>query len=267
MAAFDPRPTLGAPDDDPYLWLEEVEGPRALAWVEAQNASTLQGLNDERLVADRAVLKEILDRPDNIPYPNRRAGKLFNSWQDATHPRGLWRTTTLESFRGDAPLWDVLIDVDALAQREGEDWVWRGAGTLPPAHDRAIVQLSRGGADAVVLREFDVVSRQFVDGGFELPESRSGAIWVDRDTLLLISPLGPGRATRAGLLRTVRLWPRGSNPIDARVIFETDEEGVPASAAGRAASPPKGAPTGAFSSPTCSRVIPSGSGLCCAPCR
>jgi prolyl oligopeptidase len=231
MAAFDPRPTIGAPDDDPYLWLEEVEGARALAWVETQNASTLQGLNDERVVADRVVLKEILDRPDNIPYPNRRAGKLFNPWQDATHPRGLWRTTTLKSFRGDAPLWDVLIDVDALAQREGEDWVWRGAVTLPPAHDRAIVQLSRGGADAVVLREFDVVSRQFVVGGFELPESRSGVIWLDRDTLLLMSPLGPGGATRAGLPRTVRLWARGSDPIAAPVIFETHEESVAASAA------------------------------------
>jgi len=224
MPALDSRPTLEAPDDDPYLWLEEIESARVLNWVEAQNAATLQRFSDAGVAADRKALKVIFDRPDNIPFPNRRAGKLFNPWRDAANPRGVWRTTTLESFRSDTPDWDVLIDVDALAIKDGEDWVWRGGVSLPPKHDRAIVQLSRGGSDAVVLREFDLLTRDFVPDGFSLPESKSSAVWLDRDTLLLSSPLGSGMATRSGYGRTVRLWRRGSDPLSAPVVFETSED-------------------------------------------
>ena len=224
MPVLDPRPTLEAPDDDPYLWLEEIEGAQALDFVAAQSAATLRRFGDARFVAERDILKAILDRPDNIPYPNRRAGKLFNPWQDAAHPRGVWRTTTLASFVSDAPDWDVLIDVDALAVKDGEDWVWRGGVSLPPTHDRAIVQLSRGGSDAVVLREFDRATRDFVPDGFNLGESKSSAVWLDRDTLLLSSALGSGMATRSGYARTVRLWRRGSDPLSASVVFETTEE-------------------------------------------
>jgi prolyl oligopeptidase len=220
----DARPTTAAPDDDPYLWLEEIESARALAWVETQNVSTMQRFGDDDFAADRDTLERIFDRPDNIPFPNRRGGKLFNPWRDAEHPRGLWRTTSLESFRSDVPSWDVLIDLDALAAAEGEDWVWRGAVTLPAAHDRAIVQLSRGGSDAVVLREFDLVTRDFVPNGFHLPEAKSSFAWVDRDTLLLSSPLGPGMATRSGYARTIRRWQRGSDPLAAPVVFETRED-------------------------------------------
>ena len=220
----DARPTISAPDDDPYLWLEEIEDAGVVAWVEAQNAATLQRFGDGRFSADRDVLKTIVDRPDNIPDPNRRGAKLFNPWQDAQHPRGLWRTTSLQSFRGDAPNWEILIDVDALAAKEGEDWVWRGGATLPGTHDRAIVQLSRGGSDAVVLREFDLTTRDFVSDGFNLPEAKSSIDWLDRDTLLLSSPLGPGMATRTGYARTVRLWQRGHDPLASKVIFETRED-------------------------------------------
>src|SRR5215813_2976861 len=224
MPVLDSRPTLEAPDDDPYFWLEEIESARVVDWVEAQNAATLQRFNDAGVATDHKALKVIFDRPDNIPFPNRRAGKLFNPWRDAANPRGVWRTTTLESFRSDTPDWDVLIDVDALAIKEGEDWVWRGGVSLPPKHDRAIVQLSRGGSDAVVLREFDLLTRDFVPDGFSLPESKSSAVWLDRDTLLLSSPLGSGMATRSGYARTVRLWRRGSDPLSAPVVFETSEE-------------------------------------------
>jgi prolyl oligopeptidase len=226
MPAPDPRPTLEAPDDDPHLWLEEIESAPVLGWVEAQNTETLERFRDESVAADHKILKAIFDRPDNIPVPNRRAGKLFNPWRDAANPRGVWRTTTLESFRSDAPNWDVVIDVDALAATEGEDWVWRGGDTLPPMHDRAVVQLSRGGADAVVLREFDLSTRNFVPNGFDLPESKSSSAWLDRDTLLLSSPLGSGMATRSGYARTIRLWRRGSDPLSAPVVFETTEESM-----------------------------------------
>jgi prolyl oligopeptidase len=224
VTILDPRPTVEAPDDDPYLWLEETESSQALAWVEAQNAATMKRFCDNRFNADRDALKLIFDRPDNIPFPNRRGKKLFNPWQDAEHPRGLWRTTSFESFRSETPEWDVLIDIDVLAAKEGEDWVWRGGLSLPGTHDRAIVHLSRGGKDAVVLREFDLTTRKFAANGFNLPEARNQVVWFDRDTLLLMSPLGPNMATDTGLPRTVRLWRRGTNPLVAPVIFETQQD-------------------------------------------
>lgn len=203
---------------------------RALDWVEAQNAATLRRFSDAGVAEDRKVLKAIFDRPDNTPLPNRRAGKLFNPWKDAANPRGVWRVTTLDSFCRDVPDWDVLIDVDALAASEGEDWVWRGAVSLPPGHDRAIVHLSRGGSDAVVLREFDLSTRKFVPDGFTLPEAKSSIVWLDRDALLLSSSLGTGMATRSGLARTIRVWHRGSDPLTAPVVFETAEGSMSVSA-------------------------------------
>jgi prolyl oligopeptidase len=222
MPSPDPRPTLEAPDDDPYLWLEEIDGARALGWVEAQNSTTLARFGDVRFAADRDALAAIFDRPDNIPIIARRGAKVFNFWKDAEHPRGLWRTTTLDSYRTERPEWDILLDLDALTAKECEDWTWSGATTIPGTHDRAIVKLSRGGADAVVLREFDLISRDFVAGGFTLPEAKGGAAWADRDTLLLSSALGAGMATGSGYARTVRLWRRGTDPLVAPVIFETD---------------------------------------------
>ncbi|HKM72126.1 MAG TPA: S9 family peptidase, partial [Stellaceae bacterium] len=224
MLTPDPRPTLEAPDDDPYLWLEEIDGERALAWVETQNAATLARFGDARFAADRDMLAAIFDRPDNIPLIGRRGTRVFNFWKDASHPRGLWRATTLDSYRGEAPEWEVLLDLDALAAREGEDWTWSGAATIPGTHDRAILMLSRGGADAVVLREFDLAAHDFTPGGFTLPEAKGGAAWLDRDTLLLSSALGQGMATHSGYARTVRLWQRGTDPFSAPVIFETRPE-------------------------------------------
>jgi prolyl oligopeptidase len=223
---MDPRPTLQAPDDDPYLWLEEIDGERALGWVEAQNTTTLARFGDARFAADRDVLAAIFDRPDNIPIIARRGAKVFNFWKDAEHPRGLWRTTTLDSYRSEQPDWDILLDLDALAAKESEDWTWSGASTILGTHDRAIVMLSRGGADAVVLREFDLPSRDFVPDGFTLPEAKGGAVWVDRDTLLLSSALGEGMATSSGYARAVRLWRRGAEPLAAPIIFETSTDNM-----------------------------------------
>ena len=221
---IDPRPTIDAPDDDPYLWLEEIDDERALAWVEAENATTLARFGDARFAADRDILTAIFDRPDNIPLIARRSARVFNFWKDAAHSRGLWRATTLDSFRSTTPEWEILLDLDGLSAREGEDWTWSGATTIPGSHDRAIVMLSRGGADAVVLREFDLSAREFVPGGFFLPEAKGGAAWLDRDTLLLSSALGEGMATNSGYARTVRLWRRGDDPLAAPVIFATDAD-------------------------------------------
>ena len=127
----DPRPTLEAPDDDPYLWLEEIDSEGALAWVEAQNGATLARFGDARFAADRDALAAIFDRPDNIPVVARRGSRLFNFWKDAEHPRGLWRATSLDSYRSEQPQWEVLLDLDALAAKEAEDWTWSGASTIP----------------------------------------------------------------------------------------------------------------------------------------
>jgi prolyl oligopeptidase len=229
-SVIDPRPTLDAPDDDPYLWLEDIDGERSLAWVEAQNTATLARFGDARFAADRDILAAIFDRPDNIPLVARRGAKLFNFWKDAEHPRGLWRVTTLDSYRTEAPEWEVLLDLDALAAEEREDWTWSGAATSPGSHDRGILMLSRGGADAVLLREFDLASRDFIPGGFSLPEAKGGAAWLDRDTLLLSSALGEGMATQSGYARTVRLWRRKTDPLAAPVIFETQPEAMAVSA-------------------------------------
>jgi prolyl oligopeptidase len=197
-----------------------VEGAEALAWVEAQNEKTLGLLSDARVATDAAALKAMMDRPDKIPHVTRRGGMLYNYWQDAAHPRGLWRRTTLASYRTESPDWEVLLDLDALASSEGEDWIWKGATTLPPGHDRALLRLSRGGGDAVVLREFSLAGRAFVPDGFHLPESKSSAAWLDGDTLLLSSTIGEGMVTDSGYPRAIRRWTRGEQPAVAPILFE-----------------------------------------------
>ncbi len=210
-------PTLADPDHDPWLWLEEVEGSRATAWADAQTAATLAAFGGAAYLADRDTLHALLDRPDNLPIPARRGGLLYNFWRDGAHPRGVWRRTTLGSYRSDTPEWDVLLDLDAVAATDGEDWVWQGAATLPPAHDRAILRLSRGGSDAAVLREFDLGTRQFIADGFNLAEAKGGGAWIDRDTVLLSS--AAYGVTQSGYASTVRLWRRGHPP--GPPLFET----------------------------------------------
>jgi prolyl oligopeptidase len=217
----DGRPTIEAPDDDPYLWLEEVEGERALDFVERQNRRTLETFGGAQFADDRDMLAAIYDRPDNIPYVARRGKLLYNFWKDANNPRGLWRRTTMEEFRKPHPKWETLLDVDKLAAEENQDWLLNGIQTLPGNHPRAMLALSRGGSDAVTLREFDTDAKAFVPDGFVLPEAKSGVEWFDADTLMLSSPSGEGMATASGYARTVRLWRRGTDVNRAPVIFET----------------------------------------------
>jgi prolyl oligopeptidase len=228
---IDDRPTIAAPDDDPYLWLEEIEGERALDFVEQQSKRTLERFGNAGFADDRDTLAAIYDRSDNIPYVSRRGGLLYNFWKDANNPRGLWRRTTLEEFRGPDPKWDILLDLDRLAAEEAEDWILGGVEALPGSNAR-ILNLSRGGGDATVKREFDIGSRTFVPDGFTLPEAKGGAVkgaeWLDADTLLLSSAYGEGMATTSGYARTVRLWRRGTDVNRAPVIFETATDNISA---------------------------------------
>ena len=233
------KPTLADPDDDPYLWLEQIEGRRALDFVERQKSRTLQAFGGAATGRDRDTLTAIYDRPDNIPYVSRRGGYLYNLWKDADNPRGLWRRTTLKEFRKPEPRWEFLLDIDQLAAAEGEDWLLRATAWLPGSHSRTILSLSRGGGDAVTLREFDTEAKSFVRGGFLLPEAKSSVDWLDPDTLVLSSSHGDGMATTAGYARTVRLWRRGTRANQATVTFETttDHVGVRCAVDHTAASP------------------------------
>jgi prolyl oligopeptidase len=222
---IDDRPTVAAPDDDPYLWLEEIEGQAATAFADRQSKATLEKFGTAGLAADRDTLAAIYDRPDNIPFVSRRGGFLYNLWKDADSPRGIWRRTTLDEFRKLDPSWETLLDVDKLAADENEDWILSWVQML---HGRAILSLSRGGSDAVTLREFDIDAKSFVKDGFTLPEAKGGAEWLDADTLLLSSAFGEGMATTSGYARTIRLWRRGIEVGQAPVVFETrpDSMGV-----------------------------------------
>jgi prolyl oligopeptidase len=225
----DDRPTIAAPDDDPYLWLEEIDGARALAFVDQQSRRTLERFADAGFAADRDTLAAIYDRPDNIPLIGRRGALVYNIWKDANNPRGVWRRTTLDEFRRSKPKWDVILDVDKLAAAENEDWLLSQVRMLPGSRTRAILGLSRGGSDAVTLREFDIATEAFVLDGFILPEAKGGADWLDADTLLLSSAYGEGMATTSGYARTVRLWRRGADVNQAQVIFETAPDSMTAS--------------------------------------
>ncbi|MEU8761427.1 prolyl oligopeptidase family serine peptidase [Streptomyces sp. NPDC048659] len=216
---------------DPHQWLEEVEGERALAWVRERNAETHAELaGGEGFDALVAELREVLDAPDRIPYTRRRGPHLYNFWQGAGHTRGVWRRTTLEEYRTDAPDWDVLLDLDALAEAEGEDWTWAGAQVLRPGHRRALLSLARGGGDAVVVREYDLADRAFVADGFRLPEAKTDIGWIDEDHVFVGTDHGPGSLTASGYPRTARRWRRGT-PLDtAEPVYEGVESDLGVSA-------------------------------------
>ncbi|MFF9016846.1 prolyl oligopeptidase family protein [Streptomyces sp. NPDC014870] len=216
-------------DHDPYLWLEDVEGEAALAWVAERNAETAAELAVGDGFADlKARLREALDASDRIPYTTRRGAFLYNFWRGAAHARGLWRRTTLERYRKDDPEWEVLLDLDAIAAAEGEKWVWGGARVRRPEDDLALVCLSRDGGDAVEVREFDLAAREFVEGGFRVAEAKTRIGWIDADTVFVGTDLGPGSLTESGYPRTVRRWRRGTPLETADVVFEAEQGDVSA---------------------------------------
>ncbi|HQR46971.1 MAG TPA: prolyl oligopeptidase family serine peptidase [Thermoanaerobaculia bacterium] len=214
--------TAGAqPADDPFAWLEEVQGEKALAWVKQQNAKTtalLEARPEYRPVFTRTL--EILDSKEKIPFPSLRGETVYNFWKDDAHERGIWRRTSLASYRTATPQWETVLDVDALAKAEGKSWVFQGATCLAPAYVRCMVSLSVGGSDASVRREFDAAAKQFVAGGFSLPEAKSRVSWRDENTLWVGTDFGPGSLTTSGYPRIVKLWKRGTPLAEARTVYE-----------------------------------------------
>lgn len=229
-----PSPSVANPDrstpdesNDPYLWLEQVADPTALEWVRERNDETFARFTtDARFAQLRDAGREVLDSDERIPYVRRRGDYLYNFWQDAEHPRGLWRRTTLESYRSDRPEWEVLIDVDALARSDGESWMWKGATLLRPSYDRALVELSRGGSDATVVREFDLTTGSFVEDGFNLPEAKTYVGWIDADRIYVGTDVGEGSLTSSGYPRVAKEWRRGTPLSEAETVFEGKPDDV-----------------------------------------
>ncbi|HEX3673771.1 MAG TPA: prolyl oligopeptidase family serine peptidase [Rhizomicrobium sp.] len=204
---------------DPYLWLEDIHGEKPMAWVKAQNAiarATLEADPDYQKNYD-AVLK-VLDATDRIPYGGLDHDSVYNFWQDAGHPKGIWRRTSIADYDKPAPQWDTLIDLDALAASDHEDWVWKGAD-CNASGKRCLISLSRGGGDAVVVREFDLASKSFVKDGFTLAEAKSQITWLDDDSVLFGTDFGRGSMTTSGYPNVVKLWKRGTPMSAAQTIF------------------------------------------------
>ncbi|MCM8730323.1 prolyl oligopeptidase family protein [Hephaestia sp. GCM10023244] len=203
-----------AATDDPYIWLEDKDGAKALAWVEAENAKTLPRLENDpryRTFYDEAVA--IAAAEDRIPYPDQRGGRILNFWRDTANPHGLWRATTAASYATAAPEWTTLLDLDALGKAEGKTWVWKGATCLQPEERRCLVSLSVGGEDAVTVREFDLATGTFVAGGFDLPISKQDVAWIDKDTIAVARDWGQGTLTQSGYPFVVKTLKRGQ-PLD-----------------------------------------------------
>ena len=231
--AAEPASTSAA--DDPYLWLEDVDSPKALDWVQAQNKvsqAELEAMPEYASIHDRILT--ILDSSARIPYVEKHGAWFYNFWRDAKQVRGVWRRTTLAEYRKADPAWETVLDLDALAEAEHENWVWKGADCLYPDDDRCLLKLSRGGGDAVVVREFDIPSKQFVADGFRLPEAKSEVTWRNRDSLYVGTDFGPDKSgstmTDSGYPRVVKEWTRGTPLSEARTVFEGEAADVAVSA-------------------------------------
>jgi prolyl oligopeptidase len=214
-------------EDDPNLWLEDVGGDRQLAWVREQNDMTGRELaTAPGFEPLRQRLLAIYESRERIPAVTKHGDFFYNFWRDERQVRGVWRRTTLPEYRKAEPDWEIVLDLDNLAGKENENWVWKGADILRPSHDRALLFLSRGGADAAVMREFDLVKKEFVAAGFTLAEAKSRVAWRHRDTIYISSDFGPGSLTNSGYPRVVKEWQRGRSMDAAKTVFEGKVEDV-----------------------------------------
>ena len=207
--------------DDPYLWLEDITGKKALDWVASQNAvSTKELAETDAFKTMNGRLLEIVNSDARIPYVTKIGGMYYNLWKDKDHERGLWRRTSLAEYRKEKPAWETVLDLDALSKAENENWVWEGVQALAPDYTRCLIQLSRGGADAHLVREFDLTGKSFVNDGFVLPEAKSDCSWKGRDAVFVGTDFGPGSMTTSGYPRIAKEWKRGTPLSAATTVYE-----------------------------------------------
>lgn len=212
---------------DPFVWLEEVEGAKALDWGRKHNEATFARLkNDPRFEPIRAEAEKVLTAKDRIAYGSLEGGKVDNFWQDQTNVRGVWRRTSLDSYKSQDTQWDIVLDIDKLAKDEGKNWVYKGHNCVGADATRCLVYLSDGGKDAVTVREFDVKTKSFVKDGFQLPESKQTIDWADENTLMVATNFGPDSMTDSGYARQVRLWKRGTDLATAPLLLEVGKQDV-----------------------------------------
>lgn len=213
-------PTPDAPADDPFVWLEDWTGPRAMQWVEAENKATVATLQgDPRYAGYYRDALAIASAKDRIAMPMLIHGRIYNFWRDADHPQGVWRYTSEADYASASPNWTTVLDLDALSRAEGKKWVWKGATILDPEERIALLALSDGGEDAVRLREFDLVDGRFVPGGFDIPNAKQDAVWLDKDSLLLSRDWGADSLTKSGYPFVVKTLKRGQKLDDAQEVF------------------------------------------------
>ena len=220
---------MSAVQDDPFIWLEEFTSPRVSAWIEPRNARTFAELEADpryKTFYDQALA--IAEAKDRNPTGRFLGGKIYNFWQDADHVRGIWRRTSAESYATATPEWETVLDLDALSTSEKANWVWKGADCARPAERRCLISLSDGGEDAVTVREYDVVAKAFVAGGFVLPKGKQGARWVSEDELLVGREWEPGQLTKSGYAYVIKRLKRGQPLNSASEVYRatTDDVGA-----------------------------------------
>lgn len=213
---------------DPYLWLEDIEGAKALDWVKKENAETDKLIRSRPgFEKDRQRAKAILDDDRQIAEPGEVMGDTITSfWRDANNPRGIWRQSPLDAYLAGKPVWTTLIDVDALGKAEKQSWVWHGADCLAPDYKRCLVSVSPGGTDADIVREWDRTTKSFVKDGFTLPQAKSSVTWENADTLLVATDYGKDSMTASGYPRIVKRWKRGTPLSAAGTVAEGDATDV-----------------------------------------
>ncbi len=224
------RAAEAAADADPYLWLEDIDSPKSLAWVAEQNEATARRLAGPEVESLYKDALGVLDASSRIPAVTEKGGYLYNLWKDRDHPRGLFRRARPADFARDPVKWETVLDVDALAKAEGKTWAFGGAVWLPPENRRCLVLLSPGGGDASEVREFDAERLAFVPGGFTVPTAKQRVSWRDADTLYVATDFGPGTLTTSGYPRIVKLWSRGTPLSSAVTLYEGKDASVGASA-------------------------------------
>lgn len=216
-------------DEDPFLWLEDRTGKQALDWVHRQNEATTGELqSDPSYQAYFQTALDLMTAEDNIAVGSALNGHVYNFWQDKTNVLGLWRRTPVASYKTEKPDWDTIIDFDNLSAKEGVKWVFSGASRLYPDFRRCLVSLSPDGGDASEMREFDIDTKSFVEGGFRAPASKSGFRWLDKDTVIVSAAFEEDEKTQSGYPRVVKLWQRGTRLEDATPIFEAQKQDLAA---------------------------------------